>query len=95
MVVGFRATLTTLNLARMAEIPLHVAVINDGCPCGHGIDYGPRRQERLLNVAARNMYPLPDHHGHFVEWLRTRTNFSDLPVADLHKTMVARRAYGD
>jgi len=92
---GFSGTLTAVNLARLAEIPLHITVINHGSPAGRGIAYGTRRPEHLLNVAARNMSALPDHPGHFVEWLRTRTDFADLPEADLRETFVPRRVYGD
>jgi uncharacterized NAD(P)/FAD-binding protein YdhS len=92
---GFSGTLTAVNLARFAGIPLEVTLINHGRPSGRGIAYGTRRAEHLLNVAARNMSALADHPNHFVEWLRTRTEFADLPEAELRETFMPRRVYGD
>lgn len=87
--------MTTVNLARLAEVNLQVTLINHGYPQGRGVAYSTRRPEHLLNVAARNMSALPDHPNHFVEWLRTRTEFSETPEAELRETFMPRRVYGD
>jgi uncharacterized NAD(P)/FAD-binding protein YdhS len=92
---GFSGTMTAVNLARLSEAPLRVTVINHGYPQGRGVAYSTRRPEHLLNVAARNMSALPEHPGHFVEWLRTRTEFADMPEAELRETFIPRRLYGD
>ena len=49
-----------------------------------------RRPEHLLNVVARNMSALPDHPTHFLDWLRTRTEYADTPDAVLRETFVPR-----
>lgn len=92
---GFSGTMTAVNLARLGESPLRVTLINRGFPQGRGIAYGTQRPEHLLNVAARNMSALPDHPNHFVEWLRTRTEYSATPNPELRKTFMPRRVYGD
>jgi uncharacterized NAD(P)/FAD-binding protein YdhS len=92
---GFSGTMTAVNLARLSEGPLRVTVINHGYPTGRGVAYSTRRPEHLLNVAARNMSALPEHPNHFVEWLRTRTEFTDVPDAELRETFMPRRIYGD
>jgi uncharacterized NAD(P)/FAD-binding protein YdhS len=92
---GFSGTMTAVNLARLAEAPLHVTLVNHGYPPGRGIAYSTRRAEHLLNVVARNMSAFPDHPGHFVEWLRTRTEYVDTPEAELRETFMPRRVYGD
>lgn len=92
---GFSGTLTAVNLARLCEGPLRVTVINHGYPRGRGVAYSTRRPEHLLNVAARNMSALPEHPNHFVEWLRTRTEFTETPEAELRETFMPRRVYGD
>jgi uncharacterized NAD(P)/FAD-binding protein YdhS len=92
---GFSGTMTAVNLARFAEAPVRVVVINRGFPTGRGAAYGTKRPEHLLNVVARNMSALADHPQHFVDWLRTRTEFADVPDAVLRETFIPRRIYGD
>lgn len=92
---GFSGTMTAVNLARLSDGPLRVTLINHGYPAGRGVAYSTRRPEHLLNVAARNMSALPEHPNHFVEWLRTRTEYSDTPEAELRETFMPRRIYGD
>ena len=92
---GFSGTLAAVNLARLSEAPLRVTLINHARPPGRGVAYGTRRPEHLLNVAARNMSALPEYPGHFVDWLRTRTEYAGLPDAELRETFMPRRVYGD
>ena len=80
---GFSGTMTAVNLARFCEVPLRVTLINHGYPQGRGVAYSTRRPEHLLNVAARNLSALPEHPNHFVEWLRTRTEYAEMPDAEL------------
>lgn len=87
--------MTAVNLARLATRPLRVCLINSGHPAGRGVAYGTRRPEHLLNVAARNMSAFPDHPTHFLEWLRTRSEYTDLPEVVLREVFVPRRVYGD
>ncbi|MBA4062591.1 MAG: hypothetical protein C0501_02570 [Isosphaera sp.] len=92
---GFSGTAAAVNLARLGRRPLRVAVVNRGHPPGRGVAYGTRRPEHLLNVAARNMSALPDHPNHFVDWLRTRAEYADVPDPALRETFLPRRVYGD
>ncbi len=92
---GFTGTMAAVNLTRLAEAPLHVTLINHGYPQGRGIAYSTRRPEHLLNVVARNMSAFPDHPNHFVDWLRTRTEYAGLGDAELRETFMPRRVYGD
>ena len=92
---GFSGTMAAVNLARLSPAPLRVTLFNHGSPTGRGIAYGTRRPEHLLNVAARNMSALPDYPNHFLEWLRTRTEYAAVPEAELRETFMPRRVYGD
>ena len=92
---GFSGTLTAINLARLSTAPLRVSLINCAYPAGRGIAYSTRRAEHLLNVAARNMSALPEYPGHFVDWLLTRTEYANIPEAELRETFMPRRVYGD
>ncbi len=92
---GFSGTMTAVNLARLSSRPLRVCLINSGHPAGRGVAYGTRRPEHLLNVAARNMSAFPDHPNHFLDWLRTRSEYADLPDVVLRESFLPRRVYGD
>jgi uncharacterized NAD(P)/FAD-binding protein YdhS len=92
---GFSGTITAVNLARLSSVPLRITVINKkGSPC-RGVAYSTRNASHLLNVAARNMSALADQPNHFVEWLSTRSEYLDEPVATLRDRFVPRRTYGD
>ena len=92
---GFSGVMTGVNLARLRARPLHLTLINQSRPLGRGAAYGTRRPEHLLNVAARNMSAFPDQPDHFLQWLRTRFEYEDLPEAELRGKFVPRRVYGD
>jgi uncharacterized NAD(P)/FAD-binding protein YdhS len=92
---GFCGTLTAVNLARLSKHPLRVILVNNQYPTGRGVAYGTLRPEHLLNVVARNMSAFPDLPSHFVDWLRNRADFAELPLADLREQFVPRRVYGD
>ena len=92
---GFSGTMAAVNLARLSRVPLRVTLVNHAYPPGRGIAYGTRRPEHLLNVAARNLSALPEHPNHFLDWLRTRSEFSETPEAELRETFLPRRLYGD
>ena len=92
---GFCGTLAAVNLARLSSKPLRVVLINSGYPLGRGVAYGTTRPEHRLNVVARNMSAFPDLPSHFVDWLRTRADFADIPLVDLREQFVPRRVYGD
>lgn len=92
---GFSGTMAAVNISRLADGPVRVVLINAGRPTGRGTAYGTRRPEHLLNVVARNMSALPDHPAHFLDWLRSRNEYSDLTEDVLRETFVPRRVYGD
>jgi uncharacterized NAD(P)/FAD-binding protein YdhS len=92
---GFSGSVTAINLARLSSLPLRITVINrGGIPC-RGVAYSTRNGGHLLNVVARNMSALADQPDHFVEWLRTRCEYLDEPVATLRERFIPRRIYGD
>jgi uncharacterized NAD(P)/FAD-binding protein YdhS len=92
---GFSGTMTAVNVARFAEAPVRIVIINRGFPRGRGVAYSTARPEHLLNVVARNMSALADQPNHFIEWLRTRTEYADTPVPVLREMFIPRRIYGD
>src|SRR5712691_10022875 len=92
---GFSGIMTGVNLARLSQRPLHVTLINQHRPMGRGLAYGSRRPEHLLNVAARNMSAFPDIPDHFLQWLRTRSEYDDVPELELRERFIPRMVYGD
>ncbi|MCW3051020.1 MAG: hypothetical protein JWN14_190 [Chthonomonadales bacterium] len=92
---GFSGVMTAINLARLSRRPLHLTLINQHTPRGRGVAYGTRRPEHLLNVAARNMSAFPDRPDHFLEWMRTRSEYDVVPENELRERFVPRMVYGD
>jgi uncharacterized NAD(P)/FAD-binding protein YdhS len=92
---GFSGLMTAVNLARLSKRPLSLTLINRGRPMGRGIAYSTARPEHLLNVAARNMSAFRDEPDHFLRWLRTRSEFENLPEIELRERFVSRMIYGD
>ncbi len=92
---GFSGVMTAVNLVRLSPEPVRITLIQAGQPAGRGVAYGTRRPEHLLNVAARNMSAFPDLPGHFLEWLRTRSEFETVPERELRERFISRLIYGD
>ena len=92
---GFSGVMSAVNLARLSQRPLHLTLINHARPTGRGVAYGTRRGEHLLNVAARNMSAFPDLPDHFLQWLRTRSEYDTVPEIELRERFIPRLCYGD
>ncbi|HWA99742.1 MAG TPA: FAD/NAD(P)-binding protein [Pirellulales bacterium] len=92
---GFCGTMTAVNLARFRTGALRVVLVNHKFPLGRGVAYSTTQSEHLLNVAARNMSALADHPNHLLDWLRTRSEYADVPEATLRETFIPRKTYGD
>jgi uncharacterized NAD(P)/FAD-binding protein YdhS len=92
---GFSGVMTAVNLARLSRQPLHLTIINQRRPTARGVAYGTRRMEHLLNVAARNMSAFPDLPDHFLQWLRTRSEYDTVPDHELRERFIPRMIYGD
>jgi len=92
---GFSGVMTAVNLARLSRHPLDLTIINQRRPMARGMAYGTRRMEHLLNVAARNMSAFPDLPDHFLQWLRTRSEYDTVPDIELRERFIPRMIYGD
>lgn len=92
---GYSGVMTAVHLARLSQRPLKVTILNHSRPTGRGVAYGTRRSEHLLNVAARNMSAFPDLPGHFLQWLRTRSEYDLVPDEELRERFIPRIIYGD
>lgn len=92
---GFSGIMTAVNLARFNCQSLELTIINQRRPTARGVAYGTRRMEHLLNVAARNMSAFPDLPDHFLQWLRTRSEYDTIPEIELRERFIPRMIYGD
>jgi uncharacterized NAD(P)/FAD-binding protein YdhS len=92
---GFCGVMTGVNLARLSRRPIHVTLINQYRPTGRGVAFASRRMEHLLNVAARNMSAFPEMPDHFLQWLRTRSEYDTVPESELRERFIPRMIYGD
>ncbi|HCN75645.1 MAG TPA: hypothetical protein DIT13_00450 [Verrucomicrobiales bacterium] len=92
---GFSGVMTAVNLARLGLPSSQITILNTLRPAGRGVAYGTRRMEHLLNVAARNMSAFPDLPDHFVNWLRSRSEFDLIRENELRERFIPRVIYGD
>jgi uncharacterized NAD(P)/FAD-binding protein YdhS len=92
---GFSGVMTAVNLAHLSQRPLYVTLINNHCPTGRGVAFGSRRMEHLLNVAARNMSAFSYKPDHFLQWLRTRSEYDTVREIELRERFIPRMVYGD
>jgi uncharacterized NAD(P)/FAD-binding protein YdhS len=92
---GFSGAMTAVNLTRLSRHPLRLIIVNQRRPMARGVAYGTRRMEHLLNVAARNMSAFPDVPDHFLQWLRTRSEYDLVPDIELRERFIPRMIYGD
>lgn len=92
---GFSGLMTGVNMARLSRRPLRITLINQHRPTARGVAYGSRRPEHLLNVAARNMSAFPEMPDHFMQWLRTRSEFDTVRDRELRERFIPRMTYGD
>ncbi len=92
---GFSGLMTAVNLKRLSRERLRLTLFHEPVIAGRGIAYGTRRPEHLLNVAARNMSAFPDLPDHFLNWLRTRSEFEPVPERELRERFIPRMIYGD
>jgi uncharacterized NAD(P)/FAD-binding protein YdhS len=92
---GFSGVMTAVNLARLSRRPLHLTLINHRRPTARGVAFSTRRSEHLLNVAARNMSAFAEQPDHFLQWLRTRSEYDAVPEIELRERFIPRMIYGD
>ncbi|MBV8967664.1 MAG: FAD-dependent oxidoreductase [Verrucomicrobia bacterium] len=69
---GFSGTAVAVNLARHAQSPLRIALIERRPEFGRGVAYGTADPQHLMNVPAGKMSLYPDRPEHFVSWLQNR-----------------------
>jgi hydroxyacylglutathione hydrolase len=67
---GFTGATLAAQLLSKSEGSVSVILIERSARLGHGVAYGTRCTEHLLNVRARNMSAYPDDPEHFFEWAR-------------------------
>jgi uncharacterized NAD(P)/FAD-binding protein YdhS len=92
---GFSGAMTAVNIARLSEHPVHIAIVSDGRAVGRGVAYTLRRPENLLNVAARNTSAFPDEPDHFLHWLMTRSEFGSMSEIEPRERFIPRQIYVD
>ena len=69
---GFAGTMVAVHLAREAQSPIEIILVERAKRFGAGIAYSTRNDAYLLNVPAGQMSALPDDEGNFLRWARER-----------------------
>jgi uncharacterized NAD(P)/FAD-binding protein YdhS len=89
---GCAGTLTAVQLARLAQRPLRIAIYDRAGAFARGAAYGPSSDACLLNVRAKAMGAFPDAEDDFLQWLRATGYASG--DSGLGERFVPRRLYG-
>src|SRR5262245_36293502 len=70
---GFSGTMVAVHLAREAQAPCDIGLLERSGRFGPGVAYSTRHAVHLLNVPACQMSAFPDDDSHFVRWAQERT----------------------
>jgi len=92
---GFSGALVAIQLSRMAENDASISLVNTKYPVAKGVAYSTALDAHLLNVRAGRMSPFPDEPDHFVDWLHTRAQYSDIDMEELKLKFIPRKTYGN
>jgi uncharacterized NAD(P)/FAD-binding protein YdhS len=88
---GFSGTMVAVNLSRLSQGRLRIALIEGKSKHGPGLAYGTKDAEHLLNVRAGGMGAFADNPGHFHEWLMRQPGALAATTPD---TFMPRLVYG-
>lgn len=92
---GFCGTVTLMQLIRMSESPLEIVLINKDFPLARGIAYSSFNNRHVLNVPAGKMSIFPDDPDHFVNWIKSKKEYSAFVDDELSDTFIPRVIYGN
>ena len=92
---GFTGSLLALHLLQRSQPGDRIYLIERNAQFGRGLAYSTGNPNHLLNVRAGNMSAYADQPDHFVQWLRTRSEYESLSDLELRERFIPRMVYGD
>jgi len=91
---GFCGTLTLIQLIRQSEIPLKIILINKEKAVAKGIAFDSFNPKHVLNVTAAKMSALPDDPDNFINWIKSKPEYSQFVNEELADSYLPRVIYG-
>lgn len=93
---GFSGAIAALHLARAAEAPLAIDIVEPRPLLGGGVAYSAPDARHRINVPAARMSAYSDDMGHFDRWLRQRDVAATDPECEIPggHLFPARREFG-
>lgn len=92
---GFCGTATVIQLAKQSKIPLNIVLIDKDKHTNKGLAFSSYNKNHVLNVPAAKMSLFPDEPDHFVNWIRSKPEYSDFVNDELNDTFLPRVIYGE
>lgn len=91
---GFCGTATFIQLIKQTKGPLNIVLINKTKPHTKGIAFNSYNPDHVLNVPAVKMSLFPDEPENFVEWIKSKTEYSNFVDDELNDKFLPRQIYG-
>jgi len=91
---GFCGTATLIQLAKQSLFPLNIILINKEYPEAKGIAFSSYNKRHVLNVPAAKMSALPDDPDNFLNWVKSKPEYSDFVDDELPDLFLPRVIYG-
>lgn len=92
---GFTGVATATQLVQQLEQPVQLSLINPEPTFLTGTAYQPYATRLLLNVNAAKMSLFPDQPEHFLNWVMTQPQYSNLPRLFVAQAFLPRALYGE
>lgn len=91
---GFCGALTLIQLVEQAKYPLSIVLINNNNQTVKGIAYSSYNPKHVLNVPAAKMSAFPDDPDNFINWIKSKPEYSEFVNEELNDRFLPRVIYG-
>lgn len=91
---GFCGCVTLIQLVRQSDIPLEIILVNKDNPLIRGIAYSSYNPRHILNVIAAKMSAFPEDPDHFINWIKSKPEYSEYDNEELNDRFMPRVIYG-
>jgi uncharacterized NAD(P)/FAD-binding protein YdhS len=91
---GFCGSSILIQIIRQSRIPLELILINKDNPLSKGIAYSSYNPKHILNVPASKMSAFPDEPDNFINWVKSKPEYSEYDNEELNDRFMPRVIYG-
>ncbi len=91
---GFCGTITLVQLIKQASFPIEIVLINKENELAKGIAFSTYNPNHVLNVPASKMSAFPDDPDNFINWIKSKSEYSGYVNEELNDRFLPRVIYG-